>query len=75
MSVFILRCEFFTLVDIQIHWAGIWYHVYISRGPAGWGAVVWPPQAAESKGWQNGQQNIVNEKKNVLCTQKILRCW
>jgi len=71
VNVFILRCEFFTLVGIQIHWAGIWYHVHISRSPAEWGAVVWPPQAAESKGWQNGQQNIVNEKRMFFALRKF----
>jgi hypothetical protein len=32
---------------------------------------VWPPQAAESKGWQNGQQNIVNEKRMFFALRKF----
>jgi hypothetical protein len=37
----------------------------------GVGAVVWPPQAAESKGWLSGQQNILMKKGCSLCSKNF----
>ena len=33
------------------------------------------PQAAESKGWQTGQQNIYKWKTCIFCAQQILNYW
>jgi hypothetical protein len=55
--VFILRCDFFTLVGIQIDWAGICYHVYISRGPArGGGQCCGHPKQQSPRGGQMGSK-------------------
>ena len=62
---------FFTLVGIQIQWAGICYHVYISR--VGGSGVATPGSTVQ--GVAEWVAEYFKWKKYVLYIQKILICW